>query len=95
MYIVYQITFNDEIIYIGRTNNIKRRQSEHNTRLKSGYKKDVYTFLKEKGISNISLQPIKEFKTAVDAKRYEMLLILQDYFSSNVLKQKVPQIKDF
>lgn len=94
-YIVYKIVDKGLTVYIGRTNNLKRRQSEHNTRLKSEYKKEIYEYFRQNGVIKIVLEEVATFKSKTDAKRYEMLLILEDYFSSKTLKQKVPQIKDF
>lgn len=99
-YIVYKIVINDIVRYIGHTNNIPRREKEHNYSFKKGFKKDLYNFIRaESTITNfdgyiITLIPIKEFKKKVDAKRYEMYLILDDYFNQKILKQKVPNISD-
>lgn len=95
MYIVYSIEFKGQVIYIGRTNNLKRRQQEHNRAIKNGKGKEVHIYCIDNGLESIILIPLKEFKSKVDAKRYEMFLILTDYFGGRCLKQKVPQIKDF
>lgn len=95
-YKVYTIEVNSQVTYIGRTIDIKRRQTEHNRHFKTGKTKELYDYLREIAFeSKIELIQVAEFKSKTDAKRYEMFLILQDYFGVKVLKQKVPQIKDF
>jgi len=95
-YKVYTIEVNGSVAYIGRTIDIKRRQTEHNRHFKSGKAKDFYDYLRSiRFNSKIELIQVAEFKSKTDAKRYEMFLILQDYFGVKLLKQRVPQIKDF
>jgi predicted GIY-YIG superfamily endonuclease len=94
-YKVYTIS-TDRVIYIGRTIDIKRRQAEHNRMFKSEKNKAVYDYLRDINFDGrIELIQVAEFKSKTDAKRYEMLLILKDYFGIKELKQSVPQIKDF
>lgn len=94
-YKVYTIS-TDRVVYIGRTVDVKRRQAEHNRMFKIGKSKVLYDYLRDINFdSKIELIQIAEFKSKTDAKRYEMLLILQDYFGIKELKQSVPQIKDF
>ena len=95
-YIVYSINYLDNIIYIGRTNNIKIRQYQHNNLcFKKLMNKEVYNFIRENtNIKQIDLVIIKIFKTKIESKRYEMLLILQSYFNSYKLYQKIPNISD-
>lgn len=92
--VVYQVKYLDVVVYIGRTNNLLRRQKEHNRCLNNGDKKALYLFLQSKGVDEIILEPVAENLKLVDAKRMEMLLILQDYFGEKNLKQKVPNISD-
>lgn len=94
MYIVYKVKIMDSIRYIGYTNDIKRRQYNHNYLLKKGKKKILYDELRKLNILSIELLPIKYFKTKVEAKRYECLLILNDHFTNKQLLQKVPRISD-
>lgn len=95
-YKVYIIKIGELTVYIGRTIDIKRRQTEHNTHFKSGKSKVLYDYLRDINYdSKIELIEVAQFKSKTDAKRYEMYLILQDYFSKRLLKQSVPQIKDF
>lgn len=94
-FVVYEIVINNKRIYVGNTNNIKRRQSEHNNHcFKRQVKKDLYNYLREIGETKIVLNVIKEFPSKVDAKRYECYLILEDYFTTKKLMQKVPNISD-
>jgi predicted GIY-YIG superfamily endonuclease len=95
-YIVYSINYLDNIIYIGRTNNIKIRKHQHNNLcFKKLMNKEVYNFIREDtNIKQIDLVIIKIFKTKIESKRYEMLLILQSYFNNYKLYQKIPNISD-
>lgn len=103
MNVVYEISVNDKIVYIGRTNNIDRREIEH----RNGYKrylanpadnnKQLYAFLSRHYVSpsEIILKPIYLPKTKTEAKRYEMYTILFFYFNHpGQLQQKIPGIKD-
>jgi predicted GIY-YIG superfamily endonuclease len=92
---VYQITIDGVVRYIGRTNDIRRRQNEHNRHFRNDVVKELYNnirLLHKEYI--ITLEPIKTFKRKTDTKRYECLLILQDYFGSKILWQKCPRIAD-
>lgn len=92
---VYSINYLNSPIYIGYTSNITKREKQHNYLFTKEKKKDVYDYLKSLNLNDkIVLIPIKEFKSKSEAKRYEMLLILNDYFSTKSLKQKVPNISD-
>jgi len=95
---VYEIkNENLETIYIGRTNDLDRREKEHNRNCfnKKVIKKELYKYIRnETNIKFIKLYPVGIFKTKIEAKRFEMLLILQDFFGNKKLKQKVPSISD-
>jgi predicted GIY-YIG superfamily endonuclease len=92
---VYSILWNDNCIYIGRTNNIKRRSAEHRRALKNGKKKLVYDFLREQNYEgDIELMVLMSYKSKTEAKRMEMFLILSDHFGPKKLKQQVPNISD-
>jgi predicted GIY-YIG superfamily endonuclease len=96
---VYKIEYGGEVVYIGRTNNLTRREKEHNRFLRSPENpktksKVLYQFLLESGCNSVKLVLIKEFKNKVESKRFECLLILLDWFSGRRLKQKVPNISD-
>lgn len=95
-YHVYIIEYNDKIIYYGRTNDLKRRQYQHNYQLKKENNNTLYTYLKENKTSTIVLKSIYEYKTKVESKRMEMYLILKHYFTEEefTLKQKIPNISD-
>jgi len=92
---VYGVNVGGKIRYVGRTNNLRRRQLEHRSGFKGGKNKLFYN--KITGFNNefeIELILLKEFKNRVDAKRWECLLILTDYFGDGDLWQKVPRIGD-
>ena len=92
---VYTISLNNWVIYIGMTDNIKRRETQHNYLYKKGKEKDLYDYLRLQNFTDrIELKPIKALDTRVEAKRYECFLILTDYFGNKLLKQKVPAITD-
>lgn len=89
----------DNVIYIGLTGNIKRREYQHNYNLRKGKENKLYDYFSSsvKDLSDnsiIKLNIIKSFKNRVEAKRYECMLILIDYFTDRNLKQKVPNISD-
>jgi len=104
VFTVYKIEVNNVIKYIGYTNNLKRREKEHIRAIYNikniAYNKEFYKYYrevyndKESGCNVLKLGIIKEFKSKIDAKRYEAFLILNDYFSNKVLIQKVPNISD-
>lgn len=96
IYTVYTINYQSVPVYIGHTNNLKRRTYQHNYDCyKKQVKKPLYDWIRQQGIAEqIHLIPIKSFKTKTDAKRFETYLILQDYFEEKKLKQKVPSISD-
>lgn len=89
-YYVYEIKIGEVRRYIGVTNNIKRRQTEHNRGIKVNHKKMLYQKLRELEIIDIKIEPIANFKNKIDANRFEAMIILEDFFSSNLLWQKVP-----
>ena len=92
---VYSILYKNHCVYIGRTNNIIRRQKEHIRAFKRGKKKLIYDFLREMNYEgDIELIILKTYKSKTEAKRMEMFLILQDHFGQKKLKQQVPNISD-
>lgn len=91
---LYRIEISGIIRYYGITNDLKRRQSQHNLGLRKAEKKQLYDFLNELGVSKIELIEEQVFKTRTDAKRMEALKILQDYFGEKQLMQKVPSLSD-
>lgn len=94
MFYVYKIEINNIIRYYGITNDIKKRTYQHNYHLKKGANKDLYNNIRKINITSINLDEVKIFKKRIDAKRYECLLILTDYFNNQELWQKVPNISD-
>lgn len=94
-YTVYQITINGIVVYIGKTNDIKRRTREHNYALKNGLDRLLYKYLREIGFEgDIALEAIKTGLNKVDSTRYEAYMILKHYFDGVELKQMIPIIKD-
>lgn len=92
--IVYKIIVGDVVRYWGITNDLKRRQTQHNKGLSSGLKKTLYVELLKEGVTSVDLIPVFEFKSRVEAKRRECLMILEDWFGPRLLFQKVPNISD-
>lgn len=93
MYIIYQIKVENIVRYIGITNNLARRQSQHRLGLKNNTNsKLLYNNLNHfhKGFI-INLETIKTFSTKGEAARYEALLILQDHFGPKQLWQSPPR----
>lgn len=93
-FIVYKIDINGKTRYIGRTSNLKRRQSEHGRLLKRGNEKQLYVQMRKCGATEIQLDEIATFKSRVEAKRFECLHILLDHFDKKELWQKPPNISD-
>jgi len=91
---LYKIEVSGIIRYYGITNDLTRRQSQHNLGLRKEEKKELYDFLREQGIDKIQLVEVEVFKKRIDAKRKEAFMILEDYFSRKELKQKVPSLSD-
>ena len=95
MYFVYQIKVLDKIRYIGYTENLIKREKQHNYLcFKRDKKKELYDNIKKTNQVEINLEVIKSFNNKVEAKRYECLLILEDYFTNKELWQQVPKISD-
>jgi len=98
-HVVYSITINDTIRYIGKTTieRIDIREKEHNSSFKKGDKKQLYDYLRKINFSGeLKLEPIYLCKTKLEAKQYECYTIL--YFRFNFFKQlqqKTPNISDF
>lgn len=88
---VYRLTSSSGALYIGRTNNIERRIKEHQMNIKNGKSTLFYDSLVD---GTFTYEILSTFKTKVEAKRYEMYLILQRYYSGEKLYQKIPNISD-
>lgn len=92
---IYNIQYLGQVLYIGQTNNLKRRQSQHNRALKNPDKKqEIYVYLRELGAESIELTLLETYENRVIAKRRECYLILKDYFGPKQLKNKIPNISD-
>lgn len=95
MFYVYQIKIKNTIRYIGMTNDINRREKEHNRLcFKNDTEKLLYNNIRKTDIKQIKLEIVQTFKTRTEAKRYECMLILINHFKLNNLWQKVPSISD-
>lgn len=90
IYYLYEIIINDTRRYIGITNDLKRRQREHNRGLKNGDKKYLYHKLQDNDIQEVDLKLIEEFNNKSDAMRMEAYLIIEDWFSNRQLWQSPP-----
>ena len=89
---VYSIEINGVIRYIGITNNLKRREKQHNYLFRKGETKELYSNIRlVKPDEDIVLNPMYEFSSLVDAERMECYLILKDYFGDNNLWQSKPK----
>jgi hypothetical protein len=94
-YTTYSISIDGIVRYIGTTNNLHRRQLEHNNLFKKGNNKLLYEKMRELKFEGIiELIPMYEFATSLRSKRRECYEILKDYFGPNNLFQKVPNISD-
>jgi len=96
-YIVYKILIDKKTRYIGHTNDLLRREKQHNylcfrTKNKKILYNKIKTLYPEYG--DLSLIEIKGFNTKIEAKRYECFLILTDYFGDKELWQQIPKISD-
>ena len=93
---VYMIKVNGIVRYIGRTNDLVRREAQHNYLcFKKLTKKQLYKEIRKyETLTTIKLQKVKSFQSKVDAKRWECYLILNDYFGKKQLWQTVPRISD-
>lgn len=96
IYWVYEIKIKGIRRYVGITNDIVKRQKQHNYLMKKMTKKMLYNMIKKTSGDDyyISLEKLKPFKTKVDARRFECLIILNDYFGQKALWQRVPRISD-
>lgn len=90
MYYVYCIKIDGVIRYIGFTDNLKRRFTQHKLGFKRADKKLIYKRVSEMVEPTIEFEMIREFENKGDAKRWEAYLILKDYFKNKQLWQSFP-----
>lgn len=90
-YSIYKIKVGGITRYIGYTDNLIRRQKEHIRDYKAGKDKYLYRMTRESlPETTYELLLIKEFSNKGDAKKYEALLILLNYFGERTLWQSPP-----
>ena len=91
MWFIYCIIIEDKMRYIGITNNIKKREYQHNYDCyKQRRSKDLYNNVRPLNIK-LELNVLKIFNNKVDAERYEAYLILKDFFTQKSLWQAAPK----
>lgn len=96
-YFVYEIEIAGTTRYIGYTENPQKREKQHNYLCyKKNKSKQLYQKIRDNhnDVLEIRLAVVKEFKSKIDAKRWECLMILEDYFNERRLWQQVPRISD-
>jgi predicted GIY-YIG superfamily endonuclease len=71
-YVVYMITYDDVIVYIGKTNDFKRRCREHKYK---GTKNSSIPV--EVDLDRVNFIPTKEFNNREEALKYEDELIIK------------------
>jgi predicted GIY-YIG superfamily endonuclease len=91
MFFVYEIVIGGVRRYVGYTNNIKRRQSQHVRDYQKGSPKYLYLMTAKTAPKTIyQLNVLRQFPNKGDAQRYEAYLILKDYFTKKELWQSFP-----
>jgi predicted GIY-YIG superfamily endonuclease len=95
IYWVYEIKIDGVRRYVGITNDLIKREKQHNYLLNKQKSKILYNNIKSiKEHYKITLKKITAFDSKVEARRYECLIILMDHFKNNLLWQRVPRISD-
>jgi len=105
IYNVYTIKVFNVIRYVGYTSDLDNRTKQHQRDCfnpgSPNYNKELYKFIRETTSfksSDINLVSVYTTKNKADAKRYEMYLILQDYFRFDgrviELKESIPKLTD-
>ena len=88
-HVVYQISFNGVVRYIGVTCNLKRREYQHQRGL-DRVSKPLYERMIQFGDS-VWLEKIASFNDRNEAELFELHLILEDYFSNKFLINDLPK----
>lgn len=87
---VYKIEIEGITAYIGITDDLKKRENRHNEGLKGREDKMLYDYINAHHPGfKIRLIPIKAFEDRIDALRYEVKLVLDDYFGPKQLRQYI------
>lgn len=92
MYYVYYILLDGKVRYVGITNNIKKREYQHNYDcwVKQTEKK-LYNQLRKQPKTSMTLNIFKRFNQKSEAELYEAYIILKDYFGPKELWQTAPK----
>jgi predicted GIY-YIG superfamily endonuclease len=92
MYFVYYILNEGIVRYVGITNDIKKREYQHNYECFVKQKdKTLYNLLRKQPKQSINLNLYKRFNKKSDAELYEAYIILKDYFGAKELWQAPPK----
>jgi predicted GIY-YIG superfamily endonuclease len=95
MWCVYGVKYDGIWRYIGKTGDLEKREKNHNYMcFKKLGDKLFYREIRSRGYEDIELIKLKEFNCEEDARRWECLLILEDYFGKGDLWQMIPSISD-
>lgn len=90
-YFVYEIKIDGLRRYVGITNNVKKRQTQHNYGLRKDLKKYLYKMIRDINPEyKIELEVISECSNKLEASRLECFIILNDYYDKKELFQAPP-----
>lgn len=84
MIYVYRL-FNqhNEVIYIGKTNNIQRRFSTHKRHLKKESKQTLYKICNKLNYTIERIEVLSSHTTEIEARLYEISYIIDYYLHTN------------
>ena len=92
MYFVYKIVIDDKTRYIGITNDIKKREWQHNYQcFKKLGQKTLYKKIRAIKQEKITIKALYQFPNKWEASICEAYLILADYFGVRELWQSPPK----
>lgn len=92
-YTVYTISVNDEVVYVGMTKDLKRREKQHRYSYRKGVSKELYSYFSSISLKEeeIVLEVVKTNLTERMAECLEVYIILSYYFNNQPLKQCLPR----
>lgn len=70
-YLYYLCCPNSESVYIGFTNNLKRRLTTHKHQARKGRKSPLYDSMRKYGLESYTILPFRSFTERQEALRYE------------------------